>query len=90
MVLAEEIARQPSIDSVVWLLVITLTQIYHEKEKAGTKCTVRRERSTRKCNGAESRAPGDKKLKSHVKWIKGSGDFRARPTQPRLQPVKRN
>ena len=33
MSLAEEISRQPSIDSVVWLLMVTLVQIYHEKEQ---------------------------------------------------------
>ena len=32
MALVEEISRLPSIDSVTWLLVITLTQIYDEKE----------------------------------------------------------
>ena len=32
--LAEEISKQPSIDSVVWLLVVTLMKIYNEKEQA--------------------------------------------------------
>ena len=29
-----EISRQPNIDSVLWLLVVTLMQIYNEKEQA--------------------------------------------------------
>ena len=33
--LAEEISKQPSIDSVVWLLVVTLMKIYNEKEQVG-------------------------------------------------------
>lgn len=32
--LAEEISKQPSIDSAVWLLVLTLMKIYNEKEQA--------------------------------------------------------
>ena len=34
MALAEEVSRQISIDSVTWLLEISLTQIYNEKEPA--------------------------------------------------------
>ena len=34
ILLAEEISEQPSIDSVMWLLVVTLMKIYHEKEQA--------------------------------------------------------
>jgi len=33
--LAEKISEQPSIDSVVWLLMFTLMKIYNEKEQAG-------------------------------------------------------
>lgn len=33
MSLAEEISRQPNIDSVLWLSVITLMHVYHEKEQ---------------------------------------------------------
>lgn len=35
----EETSKQPSINSVVWLLVLTLTEIYNEKEqeKEGTR-----------------------------------------------------
>ena len=32
--LAEEISKQPSIDSVLWLLIVTLVKIYNEKEQA--------------------------------------------------------
>ena len=32
--LAEEISKQPHIDSVMWLLVIILRKIYNEKEQA--------------------------------------------------------
>ena len=50
--LAEEISKQPSIDSVMWLLVLTLMKIYNEKEKAeqGKIANVRSEdnRGTRK------------------------------------------
>ena len=31
-VLAEEISKQPSLDSLVWILVVTLMKIYNEKE----------------------------------------------------------
>ena len=41
MALAEEISRQPSIDSVMWLLVVTLMQIYNEEEQAEKeKCKI--------------------------------------------------
>ena len=64
MALAEDISRQPSIDSVMWLLVITLMQTNHEKETAGQRETqndiFEEKRSTRKCNRAKSRAQGDK------------------------------
>lgn len=33
MALAEESSRQPSIDSVLWLLVVTLRQVYNEMEQ---------------------------------------------------------
>ena len=32
--LVEKISKQPSIDSVVWLLVVTLMKIYNEEEQA--------------------------------------------------------
>jgi hypothetical protein len=44
MALAEKISRQPSIDSVMWLLVITLKQINKGKEQTVQgkiqKCTL--------------------------------------------------
>lgn len=51
MELTEDISRHPSIDYVLWLLVITLIQIDNKKEEAGQK-EIWGERSTRKCNGA--------------------------------------
>ena len=39
MTLAEAISIQPKIDSVMWLLVITLMQIYDEKEQSGQRET---------------------------------------------------
>ena len=43
--MAEEISKQPSIDSVAWLFVLTLMKIYNEKEQAekarkNTKCAI--------------------------------------------------
>lgn len=32
--LAEEISQQSSVDSVIWILMLTLMKIYNEKEKA--------------------------------------------------------
>ena len=32
--LAEEISKEPSIDIVVWVLVLTLIKVYNEKEQA--------------------------------------------------------
>ena len=32
MILSEEISRQPDIDSVLWLLLVTHIQIYNQKE----------------------------------------------------------
>ena len=34
ILLAEEISKQPGIDSVVWLLVLTQMEVYNEKEQA--------------------------------------------------------
>ena len=33
ILLAEEISKQPSIDSVMWFLVVTLMKIYNKKEQ---------------------------------------------------------
>ena len=37
--LVEEVLRKPNIDSIAWLLVITLMQIYYEKEQVNKKIT---------------------------------------------------
>ena len=65
--LAEEISKQPSIDSVMWLLVLTLIEIYKEKEQAEQGKIFEEKRSTRKWNGAKSCVQGDK-----VRGRKGS------------------
>ena len=66
MALAEEISTQPSINSVIWLLVGTLTQIYNEKEyfEKGKIQNGQFEEtgSTRMCSGAKCGAQGDKSL----------------------------
>jgi hypothetical protein len=62
-VLAQEISKQPSIDSRIWLLMFTLMKIYNEKEQAdrGKLQNVQFEEKggTRKWNGAESCVLGD-------------------------------
>lgn len=65
MALAEGLSRWPRADCVVWLLLITLMQIYTENEQAGQRQNVEFEekRSTWKSNGAKSSAPGDRKFK---------------------------
>lgn len=60
---AEEISRQSSVDRVMWLLVITLTQTYNEEGQAGQREThsgqLEEKRSTREFNvGAKSSASG--------------------------------
>lgn len=47
----EDISRHPSIDYVLWLLVITLIQIDNKKQQAGQR-EICGKQSTRKCNGA--------------------------------------
>ena len=71
--LTEEISKQPSTDSVLWLLVVTLMKIYNEKEQGNVQFEGKR--NTRKWNGAKSCAQGHKQSK---KRYKGSGDLRAR------------
>lgn len=51
MELTEDISRHPSIDYVLWLLVITIIQIDNKKEQAGQR-EIWGERSTRKYDGA--------------------------------------
>ena len=54
----------------MWLLVVTFTQIYNEKEKAkqGKKqnAKLKKQRRTRKCNEADSNAQGDNKYKERL------------------------
>ena len=45
-----EISRQPSIDSVTWLLVIILVQVYIEKEQMGQSVYFGNKKRTRKFN----------------------------------------
>ena len=65
--LAKEISKQPSIDSVVWLLVLTLMKMYNEKEQAeqGKIQNVQFEekRGTRTLSGAKSCVQGDRQIK---------------------------
>lgn len=75
-----EMSRQPSIDCVLWLLVVTVRQLYNEKEQAAQRerwnIPFEENRSTRKCNGAESSAQADEDFKEKLdaKWDKGSSD----------------
>ena len=61
---AEEIPKQPGIDSVVGLLVVSLMKIYNEKEQAEQgklqNVNFEEKKSTRKWNGAKSCVQGDK------------------------------
>ena len=56
--LAEEISKQYNIDFVMWLLVLTLTQIHKEKEQAELgeiqKAQFKEKEGTGKWNGAKS------------------------------------
>ena len=65
--MAEKISKQPSIDSVVWLLVLTLMKIYNEKEQAEQikmHNVQSEDRNTRKWNGAKFCVQGDKQMKN--------------------------
>ena len=75
---AEEISRLPNIDSVMWLLVITLMLICNEKEQAGLQEIQNIQFEEKKTNRkfyvrALVCAERDKE-----KWNKGKGDLRAR------------
>lgn len=91
--LTKKTARQLSIDCVVCLLVVTLMQIYNEKEQAGQGevQNVQFEKK-RECTGAKSSAPGDKMFKESlvVNRIKEVVTLRKGPTQINFQLVKRN
>jgi hypothetical protein len=60
------ILKQPSIDFVVWLLVLTCMQIFNEKEQAEQEkienVNLEEKRGTRECNRAKSCAQGDKHI----------------------------
>lgn len=78
----------------MWLLVITLRQMYNDKKQAGQREIQNvqfEKRSTSKCNGVKSSDQGDKRLKekSDVKWNKRSGEFRTRPYPAKLPICKR-
>ena len=64
ILLAEEISKQPSRDSEVWLLVVILLKICNKKEQAEQgklqKVNFEKQKSTRKWNGAKSCVQGDK------------------------------
>lgn len=59
MMVLGEISRQPSIDCVVWLLVVTIRQIYMKGKIQNVQ--FEEKGSNRKCNGAKSSAQGYKK-----------------------------
>lgn len=64
---AEKISVLPRIDSVVWFLVVTLMQIYIEKEQTEKRkiqiMQIEKQRSTRKCNRDKFSAKEIKKYK---------------------------
>jgi hypothetical protein len=67
IMLAAEISRQPNMDSVMWLLVFTIMQIYNEPEQAEqgkhNMYNFRRKRlPARWWNGAKSWVQGDKQI----------------------------
>lgn len=73
-------SRQLSIDCVLWLLVVTVRQLYNEEEQAAQRerwnIPFEENRSTRNCNGAESSTQADEDFKEKLdaKWDKGSSD----------------
>lgn len=82
-----EILRWPRIDSVVWLLVVTLIRLSHEKEKAGQReiqnVQFCEKRSTRKSDiGAKLWTQGEKRKKMILDGIKGGVTSGQDPTNP--------
>lgn len=63
MILAE-IPSQSSIDSIMWLLVVTLMQIYNENKQ-----TEQEKRSISECKSAMSNDLGEKKKAYSKAWI---------------------
>ena len=45
---SEELSKQPSIDFVMWILVVTLIKIYNERSKLRKEKTFEKKRGTRK------------------------------------------
>ena len=95
MNLAEKILKQPGIDTVVWLLVIILTQFYNVKEQNGQREIQNQQfekKITRKHNGYKTCAQGYKKFKEKpdAKWNKESCNLKARFQQLSFKLLKRN
>ena len=80
ILLVEEISKQASIDSAVWILVVTLMKAYDGKEQGKI---FEEKKSTRKCNGAKSLNG----LRNGIKRLVPSGQD---PTQLGFQLMKRN
>lgn len=61
--MAEDISKELSIDCVVWLLVVSIIQIYNEKDEVGQgkiqNVQFEVKGGSRKWNGAKSRVQGD-------------------------------
>lgn len=73
MSFVKKISSQLRIDSVTWLLVIILLQIYNEKDQAGPiEIQNARVEEKKNCNvGAKSYAQADKKFKEMSDAIRG-------------------
>ena len=83
MVLSKEISGCSGIDLVMWLLVVTLTQIYNEKKQAEQEklqnVFSEEKRNTGKCNRAKFCTEGDKQFKEKP------NDWRCTPLIPEFQ-----
>ena len=88
---AKEISKQPSVDSVMWLFVVTLMKIYNEKEQTEQSklqnVRFEEKRSSKKWNGAMFCIQRDEFIK---KWKKGVVTSGQNPTVLSFQVVKRN
>jgi hypothetical protein len=79
----------------MWLLILLLMKIYNEKEQAEQEkienLQFEEKRHTRKYNIVKSCVQGEKQIKEihNVKWIKGSGDLRARSHPAKLPTCER-
>ena len=61
--LAEEISKHPNIDSVVWILAVTLMKFYNEEEQAEQRKLFEERHGSRKWTGEKSSVQGDKQIK---------------------------